>query len=232
MKISKFNLLILLLVFIQLPGYAQSEKNMMTNSITIPLKPGKNPTIQFETLAIEPVNLYIQSKPINTDSPNIQLELNVVENNSKYATFLWYYDESNDSHKTNYPKAYKNYSFTLKINNEEVELVVEKLDFGKAMFVDLGQTAVIGNLAILFKNYIGESSVDRDGNQIDAFNTYTISLTEEDEQEDLSFMSLSKQAENELSIEWKSYKILILKDSEKALKLIVFKNDSKRNNRK
>ncbi len=228
MKIFEINILIVLLVLIQFPGYAQSEKNMTNNSIRIPLKTGKNPSTQFEALVIEPVNLFMQSKPIKKDSPSIQLELNVVKNKSKYSTFLWYYDASSDGQKPNYPKAYQNYSFDLKINEEEVALVVETLDFGKTMFIDFGQTAVIGNLSILFKDSIGEWSVDIDGNHTDAFNTYTISLSEENEQKTMSFMSLNKNDGKELSIEWKDYKILILEDSEKALKLMVFKNDSKK----
>jgi hypothetical protein len=230
MKIFEINILILLLVFIQFSGYAQSENNMTNNSIIIPLKAGKNPSTKFETLVIEPTNLFIQSEPINKDSPHIQLELNVVKNNSTYTTFLWYYDASSESQKTNYPKAYQNYSFNLKINKKEVELVVEKLDFEKILFIDLGQTVVIGNLTIQFKDYVGEWSVDINGNQTDAFNTYNISLSEENDQKTLSFMSLNKYAEKELSIIWKNYKILILEDSEKALKLMVSINDSKKNN--
>ena len=227
MKIFEiYKLLILLLVFTQIPGYAQSEKNMIDNSIVIPLKIGKNSSTQIETLVIEPVNLFIQSKPVNEHSPHIQLELNIVDDNRRYSTFFWYYEGSNSDQKINYPKAYQNYSFNLKINKEEVGLVVKKLDFGKAMFIDLGQTAVIGNLTILFEDYFGESSVDINGNQTDAFNTYHISLSEENEQKTVSFLSLNKQVGKEPSIEWRDYKILILEDSEKALKLKVFKNGS------
>ncbi len=223
MKIIKITIWILLLVCIPLQGYAQIENKMTNNSIRIPLKQGKNPSTPFENLVIEPTNLFMQSKPINTDSPHIQLELNVVENNSKYATFLWYYGASSGSQKTNYPKAYQNYSFYLKINKEEVTLVVEKLDFEKIIFIDLGQTAIIGNLTILFKDYIGESSVDINGNQTDSFNTYNISLSAGKEQKTISFMSLSKYDGKEQTLEWKDYKIMILEDSEKAIKLIVFK---------
>lgn len=228
MKIFEFNALILLLIFNQFIAYAQSEKNMINNSITIPLKKGVNPSIQFETLIIEPANLFIQSKPINNDSPHIQLELNVIKNKTKYTSFLWCYDASSDNPKTNYPKAYQNYSFDLKINKEEVALIVEKLDFEKTMFLDLGQTAVIGDFTILFEDYIGEWSIDVNGNQTNAFNTYNISLTEGNKQKAISFISLNKYAEKKLLIEWKNYRILVLEDSEKALKLQVFKNDSKK----
>ncbi|SDL20577.1 hypothetical protein [Kriegella aquimaris] len=225
MKVFEINILMLLLAFIPFSGYAQSEKNMINDSLIIPLKTGKNPSIQLETLVIEPVNLFIQTTPTNNASPHIQLELNVIEDTRRYTTFLWQYEASNGREKINYPKAYQNYAFNLKTNKEEVKLVVEKLAFGKAMFIDLRQTAVIGNLSILFEDYIGEWSVDANGNQTDAFNTYTILLSEDGVQKSMSFMSLNKQVEKELSIVWKDYKILILEDSEKALKLMVFKGD-------
>jgi hypothetical protein len=226
MKIFEFKILILLLIFNQFQGYAQPESTMINNSITIPLKKGANPSIQFETLLIEPVNLFIQSKPINKDALHIQLELNTIKNNTKYTTFLWCYDASSHHQKTNYPKAYQNYSFDLKINKaEEVALVVGKLNFEKIIFLDLGQTAIIGNLTVLFKDCIGEWSIDLDGNQTDALNTYNILLSEANDQKTISFISLNKYVEKEVSIDWKNYKILVLEDSEKALKLIVFKND-------
>ena len=72
--------------------------------------------------------------------------------------------------------------------------------------------------------------MDVDGNQTNAFNTYNISLSEGNEQKTISLMSLDKYVGQELSIEWNNYKILILEDSEKALKLLVRKSDSKKNN--
>lgn len=226
MKVSEVNLLIFVLVFIHFSGYAQSDPNMSNSSITIPLKIGKNPRTVFEELVIEPANLFIQSKPLNNNSPHFQLELNVFNNETKYSTFLWCYNAYTDNQQTNYPKSYQDYSFALKINKMEVALVVEKLDFGKSMFLDFGQTVVIAKLEILFKDCISEWSEDINGNQTAGLNSYTISLSEEGEQKSVSFMSLNKLIDQELIIEWKNYEILILEDSEKVLKLIVHKNDS------
>lgn len=226
MKVFEIKILILLFIFIQFEGYAQSEKNM----IIIPLKTGKNPSTQFEDLTIEPANLFIQSKPINNNSPHIQLQLNVVKNNSKYSTFLWYYHESSDNQKTNYPKAYQNHSFYLKVNKKEVELVVEELDFEKTMFIELSQTAVIGSLEILYEECVSESSIDINGNQKEAFNTHNISLSDENSQKTILFTSMNKHTGKKQWIEWKNYKIFILGDSEKALKLKVYKKRSLKNN--
>lgn len=226
MKVSKNTVLIILLVFIHCTGFAQLENSMTNSSIRIPLKKGKNPSTLYEKLVIEPTNLFIQSNPINSNSPHIQLELNLVENSTKYTTFLWHYDESSDSNKVNYPKAYQNYSFSLEMNKKEVSLVVEKLDFEKTMFIDVGQTAVIGNLEILFVDCIRESSEDINRNQTDVFNSYNVLLAEDGKQKTVSFISLDKLEDKEFIIKWKNYKILILEDSEKALKLIVYKKDS------
>jgi hypothetical protein len=223
MKILKISLLVLPLVFSQLTGYAQEESKEMNNSKVVTLKPGENPNFKFENIVIEPVSLFIQSKPINNNSPYVQLELNVVENNTKYSTFLWCYDEVNGSQKTNYPKAYKNYSFDLEINEEEVELVVEKLDFEQAMFLDIGQTAIIDGLTITFEDCLTEWSEDIDGNQVDAFSTYSILLSDENEQKSMSFMSRGENEENEKSLEWKKYEIVILENSEKAIQLKVIR---------
>ena len=225
MKIIEIRVLLLFFVFIQVSGYAQSEKDMINNSIIIPLKIGGNPITHFGALDIEPANLSIQSKPIKKHSPDIQLALNIVENNKKHTTYLWYSGEAIDSKKTNYPKAFNNYIFSLKINKEAVELIVEKLEFEKAFFIDIGQTAVIGNVTILFDACLGEWSEDLEGNQIAAFNTYYVSLFEGNEQKTISFTSLNESVRNELSIEWNNYKFLVLEDSEKVLKLMVLKKD-------
>ncbi|MBQ0787152.1 MAG: hypothetical protein KBT69_06615 [Oceanihabitans sp.] len=225
MKIIEMNIWILLFALIQIKGYAQSEKDTINNVIIVPLKVGKNPNIHLETLEIEPTNLFIQSKPTHKNAPHIQLALNIMENNKKHTTYLWFKDDATDNPKTNYPKAFGNYVFNLKIHKEDVALVIEKLDFESAFFMDIGQTVVIENMSILFDQCIGEWSEDINGNQIAAFNTYSVLLSEEKEQKTFSFTSLNDPTKSELSIAWKNYKILVLEDSEKALKLIVFKKD-------
>lgn len=199
------------------------DKNMK-NSKVVPLKPGVNPNFHFEELVIEPVNLYIQSKPIKNDAPYIQLELNIVENNTNYTTFLWCFQEANSSQKINYPKAYQNCSFDLKINEGEVELVVDKLDFDQAMFIDIGQTAIIDGLTITFEDCVTEWSENIEGNQFDAFSTYRILLSDKNEQKAMSFTSRGENDEKKQSLVWKKYEIVILESSEKAIQLKVISN--------
>lgn len=45
----------------------------------------------------------------------------------------------------------------------------------------------------------------------------------------VSFTSLNNTEDKGITIEWKHYKIIILEDSEKTIKLMVFKNDSNKN---
>ena len=225
MKIIEIKLLICLFVFVQIPGHAQSKKDMKNNTITIPLKIGKNPISYFETLSIEPTNLFIQSKPVNNQSPHIQLALNVIEDENKYATHLWYAADSTDNQIVNYPKAFKKYAFHLKVNKSEVALVVEKLAFEKAFFIDLGQFAIIENFSLQYEQCIGEWSEDIEGNQEAAFNTYSILLSAGDAQETISFTSTDLSDKKQQTLTWKNYKILVLEDDDKSLKLMVYKKD-------
>jgi len=218
-----FNIKILIAIFIciQCKGYAQSEKPLMV----IPLKTGKNPSTSFEDLTLEPAHLFIQSNPIDHNAPHIQLQLNIVKNHSKYATFLWYYNAPGIQKKTNYPIAFLNYAFYLKVDKKSVELVVEALDFEKTMYMNLGQTAIIGDLKIRYTACVSESVVAINGHQEAAFNTYSMSLSNGHSQETISFNSMDKQTKKQPWMAWKNYKIYILEDSEKALKLKVSKTD-------
>ncbi|RCW91995.1 hypothetical protein [Winogradskyella arenosi] len=99
---------------------------------------------------------------------------------------LWYYEASVDAIKTNFPKAYLNYSFSLKVDKQDVQLVVKTLDFENSMFIDLRQTAVIGNLKMTYEACVSESSIAINGQEEASFNTYTLSLADEDSQKTFS----------------------------------------------
>ncbi|MFD1016187.1 hypothetical protein [Winogradskyella rapida] len=219
MMLFNRNLWIVLCLCLQINSYAQSEKDMRI----IPLKTGKNPRTSFKDLTLDPAHLFIQSEPIDQNSPQIQLQLNIVKNDNTYTTFLWYYETSADAIKTNYPKAYLNYSFSLKVDKQDVQLVVETLDFENSMFIDLGQTAVIENLKMTYETCVGESSIAINGQEEGSFNTYTLSLADKDSQKTFSFTSIPIQNGKTTCMTWKTYKIFILAASEDALKLKVSK---------
>jgi len=231
-------LIITLSVLVLIAEYSCSQNNI-NKSIMIPLKTGKNASVQFETLLIEPINLFVQSKPWNDSAPHIQLELNVTENNQTYSTFLWYY-EAADEPKIDYPKAFENYLFGLEISTDSISLIVEKLDFGKEFFIELNQKAVIGNLSISFEESSSEWSEDPFGNYSESREHFKISLSDDNEQTELRFGTLYasghekkllldsrlggiEDSEDELLLEWKDYQIFVLGASEKIMKLKVTK---------
>ncbi|MHA7943720.1 hypothetical protein ACJOV8_011665 [Formosa sp. 3Alg 14/1] len=224
MKPIILNTLLLLCLVFQRSGFAQSAQKTIDGSINIPLKIGKNPSVYFETLEIEPVNLFMELDANNKNIPPIQLELKIMENDTEYTTFLWYDNDSTNSPKTNFPKAFNRYAFRLRTNTENVVLAIEKLDFGAPFFIDLGQTAIVENFTILFETCTGEWSEDLNGNQVDVFNSYSVSLSNENEQHSFSFTSLDTSANDKLVIPWKNYKLLVLADSEEALKVLVLDN--------
>jgi len=194
--------------------------NITNQLYMIPLKVGENAPIQFETLVIEPVNLFVQSKPWNDRSPHIQLELNVKRNSGEYATFLWYYETDSDP-KTNYPKAFENYIFGLEINNDSVRLAVEKLDFGKDFFLELNQKAIIGNISISFKEYYIKWYVHPFGEPNGHCAIYVIEVSGGNEQEEIIFRFYSDDRLNELQSEWKGYQFSLVEAGEKIFKLKV-----------
>jgi hypothetical protein len=198
-------------------------QNITNQPFMIPLKAGReNQSVQYETLHITPVNLFVQTKPWNDRSPHIQLELNVMNDNRKYATFLGY-NEFGNAPSTNYPKAFEDYVFSLDVKNDCVHLVVEKLDFGKVFFLELvGQKAVIGNFSIFFESSMSDWSVDPSGKKLENREYFNILVSDDSEQKKLSFGALYAK-ERELILTWKDYQIVVLDAGEKTLKLKVLK---------
>ncbi len=93
------------------------------------------------------------------------------------------------------------------------------------MFIDLRQTAVIGNLKMTYEACVSESSIAINGQEEASFNTYTLPLADEDSQKTFSFTSIPIQNGKTTWITWKTYKIFILAASEDTIILKVSKTD-------
>ena len=192
------------------------QTNINTTKM-IPLKVGReNPPAQFETLLIEPVNLYVKTKPWDDPSVPIQLELNVMQNDTKYAIFLGYHYDTKYNH--NYPKAFENYLIGLKINNESVALTVEKLDFGNEFLLELNQKAVIGNFSVFFESSTSEWYVDHDNNYSGSGENLYVLLSDGNEQKELRIRAIYERGsgrklmiedEDDLQTVWKGYRISV-----------------------
>lgn len=222
MRITKPYIWITVLILFQSMGYACTPNSMGRELLRIPLKEGKNPPVQFEALVLEPVNLFIQSKPWNDRSPHIQLELNISGVSKEYSTFLWYYEDNADL-GTNYPKAFEKYLLSLDTDKDEVELVISELDFGQAFFIDIHQKIVIGDLVLKFEESMGEWWVNPDGTYAGASTTYTLLLSNYFERNILHFTSSTENESNEQSLKWRNYTIELLGDWEDRIKLKVSK---------
>jgi hypothetical protein len=214
------NILILNLTTLFVAGFAQTNKT--NQPMMIPLTAGENAPVLFETLLIEPVNLFIQSKPWDDSSPHVQLELNVTQGEREYATFLWYYKTGNTP-PTNFPKAFEEYLFGLEINDNNILLTIDRLDFGKEFYIDCGQKAVIGELSVSFDAWMGERIALPNGGSADLNVRYKIMASNNNKQEELSFDSLSWLKKDELVLEWKEYQIFVTGDFQDYLKLKVEK---------
>jgi hypothetical protein len=137
----------------------------------------------------------------------VQLELNIVENDKKHNTFLWYYNTPRL--KENYPKAFKNCLLGLNIKDSEteteVELTVEKLTFGKTFFLE--KEAVIEDLRVVLEGITDErSATPGEGDRM----FFHIVLSQNNEQKKISFEYIEK----ERVFEWKGYKIFVLGTSD------------------
>ena len=235
---------IYLSVFALIAESGYTKNNMTNKPFMISLKVGReNPPVQFETLYIEPVYLIIQNE--SDRSPNVELGLKVTETNSNkvYSHTLFY---SYNNPKIYYPRAFENYTFSLEINNDSVNLVVEKLDFGKEFFLELDQKAVIGNFSIFFEDTYSDWSNDAHGDYLESREHFKILVSDDEEQKELRFGALYavgrekkllldsyrggiKDSKNELQLNWKNYQIIVLDAGGLILKLKVSQQNGNEN---
>jgi hypothetical protein len=225
-KIITINLLFIL--SISLMGFAQNEKKMNMEPLRISMQKGENKVINYKTLEVDPVNLFIQERPWNDRSVDIQLELNIKENDKTFHTYLWYNEPGKDP-LTNYPKAWGRYIYSLEIDkNDAVNFVVDELKFGVPFFIELGKEAKIGNLTINFKESMDVMGARRDGDsRYDSYAEYKLKVFENKDEKEFSFTSLNINDEKEQVLTWKNYEIKVLVTEIRSLKLVVQKKENK-----
>ncbi|MES2139786.1 MAG: hypothetical protein V4511_08750 [Bacteroidota bacterium] len=225
MIIKKIKIFLLLLLSMASIGYAQTKKTMNNSTFKASLNKGENKLIHYKTIAITPVNLFIQDKPWNDRSANIQLELNIEEGAKKFHTFLWFFEGKEQA--INYPLAWENYIFSLEIKDKEVvQLIVDTLSFGKSFFIYFGQDAIIGDLKINFKEVVDvmdAPSLDGSPSDTESYAEYDLVLSANKEQKTLSFNSLNFYNKTEMLLELNEYEIKVLYTDLNSLKLSVNK---------
>lgn len=204
-----------------------AQKDMQKLPLIVQLEKGKNKLIQFDSLLIDPINLFMQDKPCNELSVCLQLELLAKTNNKELHTFLW--SREKPTHTLNYPKAFENYTLSLNVSkNDKIEFVLDKIQLGQFFFLDFGQTINIENLQLTFKEAMDVMDAPNPNSNAPgaSYVEYQIVGKINDEQKTFSFTSFNtNEGSNELVLDWKNYKIQILATEIDYLKLIVTKNE-------
>ena len=154
-------------------------------SIIIPLKNGQeNSSIQYEKLNIIPVSLWFISEPKHY----IRFEFKVIFDENKENSTVLIYNE-NEMIK-NYPQLFENYLFDLEIIGDDINLKVEKFDFEKLFFMEYSQKATVESFSISFVDYRKKWYMDRKNNaQYECF-FFTLLLSDDNEQKEISFDTL------------------------------------------
>lgn len=205
-------------------GYCQKNENMNQKPFKVPMQKGKNKTIQYKTLEIEPLNLFVQDRPFNDRSVHIQLELNCKEGDEKLHTFLWYYEKGREP-LTNYPQIFGKYLYSLEIGAQDaVTFVVEEVNFGKQFYINIGEKAKIGELTVKFSGSIDVMGVSSDGgvHGNESYAQYELLLSENKDEKIFSFTSLNANSQKPQVFKWKNYEVQVLYDDLTILKLAVF----------
>jgi hypothetical protein len=124
---------------------ACSQKN---SSIKIPLQAGENQSVQFATWQIYKIYLRYDTILEEENQPNMELNfrLRFTDSNKQWNGRFIYFRDEEFAHRNTPPHAFQNYSIGLKVNEDDISLMVEKLRFGKVFYLD--GLAVIGNLSI------------------------------------------------------------------------------------
>ncbi|MDR0442196.1 MAG: hypothetical protein LBH44_02175 [Treponema sp.] len=124
-----------------------TSANYGADVYTVPLNFGReNLPVQFERLHIEPNGLYINHYGDGYYVVTLFLELSVKGNWRKTKVELKHYHWTNRQ-EVNYPLVFEKYLLALEINEGNVSLTVERLDFDKFFYA---WDVVIENLSISF----------------------------------------------------------------------------------
>jgi len=173
--------------------------------IVIPLQVGENARVQFGALQIDRILLLYHDPPEAEHLANITLMLWFRIGNSdreRFIQFSYHYNER-WAHRNSRPRALGNYNLTMKVDEDGIRLVIERLDFGKEFYI--GGTVVIENLSISFR-YEGHSHGWRyPGAQQTTFGYYRMVLSEGSKRQEFNFTVCCCRSFG--YVEWRNYRI-------------------------
>jgi hypothetical protein len=217
--ILKISVLFLLLL---VAGNMNAQGNMR-----LPLKEGyvHNPTIQIDGLMIEPVNLYIQSRPWTTQSAHVQLEMKIQDRTDSYQTFLCYYEENNDQFKSNFPKGIGSHLFSLDVCEDGIDLLIDTLQLGDTFTFDSKSKkgVAIGGLTITYDSGYSGNNVNPDGSYAGCTVCHLLKLSDGSDEDIVTFMYDTDDGDEEIvdTKVWKGFKIELIRSMDDFLTLKV-----------
>ena len=164
---------------------ACSRKN---NSIVIPLQMGKNAPVQFGTLQIDQIIWHDTIRSV--EYIRLDLRLRTADREEQSSWFI------SDYKNVFALVAFQSYGIKVKVNEDSVSLVVEKLDFGNVFWLRSGEAVVVRNLSISIE-YAGHSTFE-DGTSVSDFDMV---LSKWSGQRRFHFFSCCEP------IKWRNYRI-------------------------
>jgi hypothetical protein len=181
------------------------------NSIVIPLQVGENAPVQFETLQIEQIRLLYREIPERNRDANIELRFwSGIVDSDKVSRFMFAYYHNEEFARwrgTRFPIAFQNYAFSLKVDENDIYLVVEKLEFGKAFWLG-SETAVLGNLSVSME-LKGHAHGETAPGVPATWGFFSLWLSEGDKQEEFPFSC--HNIDTSRFFEWKNYRVDVLR---------------------
>lgn len=210
-----------------------AECSSAQTTIKIPLVEGyENSSIQIADTTVEIARFYIIQEE---NYREVAAKLNISENDRQHSTSLYYSKGKADEISKNYPIAIGRHLFGLEINDNapgtkpEVSLTIEQNDFGNPFFLDLDREATIGSLTVRFDNSITGRASRSPKEAFHDVGMAWIKLSEDGEEETITFDSDRLFAEKQLSFEWKSYRIWVLAYSGTSVQLKIDKKPIEQN---
>lgn len=198
-------------------------------NMRIPLQQGynNNPSVKIDDITIDPVNLFIRSEPWDGRNLSLQLEMKVIDQAKEYTTFLGYYEKNDDQLRNNYPKAIGKYLFDLDIRDDGVDLLINTLKYGDEFVTDLKieDSIIIEDFVITYEFGSSGNLISPDHNYTGYDIRHMFRVSDGKDKGTIEFEYVNNRGiiENNGTKEWNGFKIEILDDFRKPLKLRVAK---------
>ena len=136
------------IIFILFALFASSCHSRKDDFVIIPLQMGENEPVRFRTLEVSQIDLRHDTVPRERFALDAKLRIANTDR-TQYFAFRYYLEKVfvRQGWNTSSSGVFENYIFGWKINENDIYLVIESLDFGKWFYIGRNPV-VVGNLSI------------------------------------------------------------------------------------